>query len=60
MSILEARKGELEASLADAPRDVPHRLPATSAIYAKKVEALGEGAERRRRTRRGRRKRCGC
>ncbi len=42
MTALEARKGELNALLADVPEDKPDLLPAASAIYAKKVAKLTE------------------
>jgi site-specific DNA recombinase len=46
MSALEARKGELNALLADVPEDKRDLLPAASAIYAKKVEKLTEALNR--------------
>ncbi|MGN8119689.1 recombinase family protein [Labrys sp. 22185] len=42
MDRLEARKVELTALLADAPKDTPDILPSVSAIYAKKVGRLAE------------------
>nr|WP_227285913.1 recombinase family protein [Boseongicola sp. H5] len=50
MDTLEARKTELAALLADAPKDKPDLLPTASTIYAKKVakltHALNRPAER--------------
>ncbi|WP_208861629.1 hypothetical protein [Paracoccus versutus] len=50
MSGLEARKQELAALLAEAPRDVPDMLPNAATLYARKIarliEALNQPEER--------------
>ncbi|MCL8000600.1 hypothetical protein M8994_20635 [Brucella sp. 21LCYQ03] len=40
MDLLETRKAELTALLANLPDDMPDSLPSASAIYAKRVAAL--------------------
>ncbi|WP_336814451.1 recombinase family protein [Bosea sp. MMO-172] len=50
MTVLEARKAELTALLADAPVDAPDLLPSAATIYASKIakltEALNQPEER--------------
>lgn len=46
MTALEARKHDLTALLADAPRDKPDLLPNAACIYASKVAALAEALNR--------------
>ena len=46
IEMLEARKAELTALLAEAPDDVPDILPTASQIYAKKVARLTEALNR--------------
>ncbi|MFC3061564.1 recombinase family protein [Paenirhodobacter populi] len=50
MTGLEARKHELTALLADAPRDMPDMLPSAATVYARKIarliEALNQPEER--------------
>jgi len=46
LDVLDSRKAELSALLADAPADNPDMLPSASPLYAKKVANLTEASSR--------------